>query len=44
MSTDTIKDFDDQDDLKMTCPACMEAATVVKGGKEILSKILFSKI
>jgi hypothetical protein len=43
MSTDTIKNFDDQDVLKLACPACIEAATVVKGGKEVLLKSCFQK-
>jgi hypothetical protein len=43
MSTDTIKNFDDQGDLKLACPACIEAATIVKGEKEILSKSCFRK-
>jgi hypothetical protein len=43
MSTDTIKNFDDQGDLKLVCPACMEAATIVRGEKEVLSKSCFRK-
>jgi hypothetical protein len=43
MSTDTIKNFDDQGDLKLVCPACIEAATIVKGEKEVLSKSCFRK-
>jgi hypothetical protein len=43
MSTDTIKNFDDQDYLKLACPACIEAATIVKGEKEVLSKSCFQK-
>jgi hypothetical protein len=43
MSTDTIKNFDDQGDLKLVCPACIEAATIVKGEKEVLSKSCFQK-
>ena len=43
MSTDSIKNLDDQDDLKLVCPACIEAATIVKGGKEVLSKSCFRK-
>ncbi len=43
MSTDTVKTYDDQDALKLVCPACIEAVTVVKGGKEILSESCFRK-
>jgi hypothetical protein len=43
MSTDTIKNYDDQDAHKLACPACIEAATIVKGEKEVLSKSCFQK-
>jgi hypothetical protein len=43
MSTHIIKNIDDQDDLKLVCPACIEAATIVKGEKEVLSKSCFQK-
>ena len=36
MSTDSIKTYDVQDDLKLACPACIEAATIVKGGQEVI--------
>jgi hypothetical protein len=36
MSTDTIKNLDDQGDPKLVCPACIEAATTVKGGQEVV--------
>jgi hypothetical protein len=43
MSTDTIKNYDDQDALKMPCPACIEAATVVKGGQEVVPRYALHK-
>ena len=36
MSTDSIKTYDVQDDLKLACPACIKAATIVKGGQEVI--------
>jgi hypothetical protein len=36
MSTDTIKNYDNQSDLKLACPACIEAATIVKGEIEVV--------
>jgi hypothetical protein len=44
MSTDTIKNYDDQDDLKLACPACIEGATIVKGEKEVLSNLVSKNI
>ena len=41
MSTDTIKNYGNQDVLKVFCPFCIEAANVVKGGK--VSKSCFQK-
>ena len=43
MSTDTIKNYGNQDVLKVFCPFCIETANVVKGGKEIVSKSCFQK-
>ena len=43
MSSDTIKNFYDQGEFKLVCPACIEAATIVKGEKEVLSKSYFQK-
>jgi hypothetical protein len=43
MSTDTIKNYGNQDVLKVFCPFCIEAANVVKGGREIVSKSCFQK-
>jgi hypothetical protein len=43
MSTDRIKKYDDQDALKLACPACIEAATVVKGGKEVVPRYALHK-
>ena len=41
MSTNTIKNYGNQDVLKVFCPFCIEAANVVKGGK--VSKSCFQK-
>ena len=43
MSTDTIKNFDDQDAHKLACPACIEAATVVKEGQEFVPEYALHK-
>ena len=43
MSTDTIKNYDDQDALKLACPACIEAATVVKEGQEFVPEYALHK-
>jgi hypothetical protein len=43
MSTDTIKNYDDQDDLKLACPACIEAASVVKEGQEFVPEYALHK-
>jgi hypothetical protein len=42
MSTDIIRNSD-EDALKVPCPVCVEAATVVKRGKKILSKSCIQK-
>ena len=43
MSTDTTKNFDDQGDLKLVCPACIEAETIVKGEKEFVPEYALHK-
>jgi hypothetical protein len=44
MSTDTIKNYDDQDAHKLACPACIEAAaTVVKEGQEFVPEYALHK-
>ena len=43
MSTDTIKNFDDQDAHTLACPACIEAATVVKEGQEFVPEYALHK-
>ena len=43
MSTDTIKNFDDQDAHTLACPTCIEAATVVKEGQEFVPEYAFHK-
>jgi hypothetical protein len=43
MSTDTIKTFDDQDDLKLACPACIENAAVVRDGREFVPEYALHK-
>jgi hypothetical protein len=43
MSTDTIKNFDGQDDLKLACPACIEAATVIREGQEFVPEYALLK-
>ena len=43
MSTDTIKNFDDQDDLKLACPACIEAATIVNEEQEFVPEYALHK-
>ena len=43
MSTDTIKNFDDQDAHTLACPACIEAATVVKERQEFVPEYALHK-
>jgi hypothetical protein len=43
MLTDTIKNFDDQGDLKLVCPACIEAATVIREGQEFIPEYALHK-
>jgi hypothetical protein len=43
MSTDTIKNFDCQGDLKLVCPACIEAATIVKEDQEFVPEYALHK-
>lgn len=43
MSTDTIKNYDNQDVLKVPCPACIEAATVIKGVQEVIPRYALHK-
>ena len=43
MSTDTIKNFDDQGDLKLVCPACIEAATVIREWQEFIPEYALHK-
>ena len=43
MSTDTIKNFDDQGDLKLVCPACIEASTVIREWQEFIPEYALHK-
>jgi hypothetical protein len=43
MSTDTIKNFYDQGNFKLVCPACIEAATIVKEEQEFVPEYALHK-